>query len=125
VTRLTRKVTAYYLVIVRFFTTRDLDGSGSEVFPDERVLLGFEERSNVCCPFRLGVQHAFVILAREVLDDSCESFRTNLVSQQAEAAVCLWDENVRILISLSSLRFGIVTGMTTASSACRRYWRGE
>jgi len=125
VTRLTRKATAYYLIVVCFFTTRDLDGSGSEVFPDEWVLLGFEERFDVCCPFQLAVQHAFVVLAREVLDDSCESFGTNLVPKQTKAAVGLWDENVRMLIPLSSLRFGIVTGMTAASSACRRYRRGE
>ena len=88
-TWLTRKVTTY-LVIVHFFTARDLDGSRSEVFPDERVLLGFKESSDIFCPFRLGVQHAFAVLAGEILDDSREGFGTNLVPKYTEATVGLW-----------------------------------
>ena len=39
-----------YLVVVYFLTSRDLDGPGTEVLPDEGALFRTEESGDVSCP---------------------------------------------------------------------------
>lgn len=59
------------------------------MFPDEGLLFGIKERSDIGCPFRFGVQHTFGVLAGEVLDDRCKGLGTNLAPKPAQVAVGL------------------------------------
>jgi hypothetical protein len=43
-----------YLDVVYFFTTRDLNSTGTEIFPDERTLFGFKEGGDVSFPLYFG-----------------------------------------------------------------------
>ena len=79
-----------YLIIVCFFTMRDLNGSRTEVLPDEGVLLRFEKSGNVGCPCQGRTQRAFGILTGKVLNHCCKSFGANLVLKHTKVTVGLW-----------------------------------
>ena len=110
-------------VIVRFLTTRELDGSRPKVFPYERPLFTCKQSRDVSCSYFLGIQHTLVVLAGEEFNDRCKSFRANLTPKDPKVSVSLqgWVWECEYLMRQGK----IVTGITAASSVCSWYWSGE